>query len=207
MPTTQSRLTAPLPKEPSANQAAPLTRTIKPKTKAQERAEQKLLAERQAWDVEKIIAAQDAGAVETKSESEDPRWRNLLIAVDKHAAGSWALLDKALGPFCMGAPGAMNPKTGQYVTEIRMARNQVSQVELVLSGINTLLPYLKPIRGVYEFRIKCLGAKIREKNWLSLGKDGKAKVLSSIYPEASFDDLRGALMFIVENRPAAESEQ
>ncbi|MDB5840624.1 MAG: hypothetical protein JWQ23_2576 [Herminiimonas sp.] len=207
MPTTQSRLPAPLPKEPHTNQAAPLTRTIKPKTKAQERAEQKLLAERQAWDVEKIIAGQEAGVIETKATDEDPRWRSLLIAVDKHAAGSWALLDKALAPFCMGAPGAMNPKTGQYVTEIRMTRNQVAEVEQVLSGINTLMPYLKPIRGVYEFRIKCVGAKIREKNWLSLGKDGKAKVLSSLHPEASFDNLRDALMFIVENRPAAESAE
>jgi hypothetical protein len=224
MPSTQSRLTelpskeartpvavkapakqAAVPVQAAAAPAAPvaavaLTRTIKTKTKAQERADQKLLAERQAWDVEKVIAAQEPENGVIKPADEAPRWKTLLVAVDKHAAGSWALLDKALAPFCMGAPGAMNPKTGQYVTEIRMNRGQAAQVDQVEQGINTLLPFLKSLRGGYEFRIKCLGAKIREKNWLTLGKDGKTKVLSSIHPEASFDDLRSALVFISAHR-------
>lgn len=204
MPIPQSRLTESASKEIRASSsvnppAAPLTRTIKTKTKAQERAEQKLLAERQAWDVETVIATQMPAINAAKAADEAPRWKTLLVAVDKHAAGSWALLDKALAPFCMGAPGAMNPKTGQYVTEIRMNRDQPEQVDQVLLGINTLLPFLTSLKG-YEFRIKCLGAKIREKNWLTLSKSGKTKVLSSIHPEASFDDLRSALEFISVNR-------
>ncbi|MFC3107335.1 hypothetical protein ACFQAT_13805 [Undibacterium arcticum] len=207
MPTTQSRLATHAPQEPRLKQGAPLTKTAKPRTKAQERANKKLLEDRQAWDIEKIIVEQEAVASKRKVSDEGPRWDTLLVALDKHAAGSWALLDKALSPFCMGATGPMNPKTGQYVTEIRMVRNQVEQVEQVLEGIETVLPFLTPQRGSYEFRIKLQGAKIRDKNWLNLSKDGKAQVLSSVHPAVSFHDLRSALAFICENRPAAEKLQ
>jgi hypothetical protein len=204
MRNSQHRLTASAPHEPNQNKSAPLTRTVKPKTKAQERAEKKLLTDRQAWDIQNIDLEQSA-AQKKSADDGAHRWVGLLAALDKHAAGSWVLLDKALAPFCMGAPGPMNPKTGQYVTEIRMIRNQPDQVEKVLAGIHTLLPFLKIYRGGYEFRIKCLNAKIREKNWLSISKDGKAQVLSSVHPAASFDDVRSALIFILENRPAADS--
>lgn len=207
MRNTQYRLPASAPHEPNQNKATPLTRAVKPKTKAQERAEKKLLTDRQAWDVQNINPEQSTDTHPKKADDGALRWAGLLAALDKHAAGSWVLLDKALAPFCMGAPGPMNPKTGQYVTEIRMVRNQIEQVERVLAGIHTLLPFLKIYRGGYEFRIKCQGAKIREKNWLSLSKNGKAQVLSSVHSAASFDDLRSALIFILENRPAAASLQ
>jgi len=207
MPTTQSPLTTNATQEPPHKQGAPLTKIAKPRTKAQERANRKLSEERQGWDIEHIIIEHEAAASKRKVTADGPQWDTLLLALDKHATAFWAQLDKALAPFCMGATGTMNPKTGQYVTEIRMAHNQLEEVEQVLVGIETVLPFMKPQRGSYEFRIKFHGAKIRDKNWLNLGKDGKAQVLSSVHPEVSFHDLRSALVFICENRPAAEKLQ
>ena len=186
------------PKKPTA----PLTRSVTLKTKSQERAERALLAQRQAWNIEEIIAVQELGAPKHKVVGEEPQWANLLDALTKHSASSWIALDKALAPFCMGATGPMNPKTGQYLTEIRMVRDHDQQVERVTAGLDTLRSFLKIYRGAYEFRIKCLGASTRDKNWLSLAKDGKARVVSSVRPEALFDDLQAALEFILEHRPA-----
>jgi hypothetical protein len=190
MPTPESRLTAHAPAEPSHKQSAPLTRTVTSKTKAQERAERNLLKQRQAWNIEEIVAGQAADTLKPKAGDEEPQWTALLNALNRHSVSSWTALDKALAPFFMGASGPMNPRTGQYLTEIRMVRDHDQQVERVTAGIETLLPFLKLHRGAYEFRIKCQGASTRDKNWLSLSKDGKARVVSSVRPEASFDDLQ-----------------
>lgn len=154
-----------------------------------------------------LVAEQELQTPEQKSDDAEPQWDCMLNALTKHSISSWTTLDKALAPFCMGASGPMNPKTGQYLTEIRMARDHDQQVERVTTGIDTLLPFLKLHRGAYEFRIKCQGTSTRDRNWLSLSKDGKARVVSSVRPEAAFDNLRSALEFILEHRAAAGNSQ
>jgi hypothetical protein len=207
MPNTLTRRTSQPFEEPRLSPAAPLARTVKAKTAAQERAERKLLDERLSWDVSKMIAEQAAAPALNIEAPKTREWGTLLQALNKHAIGSWIQLDKALAPFCMGATGPMNPKTGQYLTELRITGSRSGQVERALDGIETLLPFLNPQRGTYEFPIKCHKAKKSDKNWLSLKKAGKALVLSSVHPASSFNDLRSALVFISEHRSAAELPQ
>jgi hypothetical protein len=71
MPTTQSRLATHAPLEPRLKQGAPLTKTAKPRTKAQQRANKRLLEDRQTWDIEKIIAEQEAVASKKKQVTKD----------------------------------------------------------------------------------------------------------------------------------------
>jgi methionine synthase II (cobalamin-independent) len=187
--------------------AGPLTRKIPGKTAAQERAEKKQLEARLAWDIDKAIAETLTASQAANEVLDAPDWAALLDARTKHSATAWTSLDKALAPFCMGASGPINPKTGQYLTEIRMTRNRPDEIDQVVAGIEVLRPVMKRAGGLYEFRIKFLGAKMREKNWLSLGKDGRAQVLSSLHPSVSFEDLRSALAYVSEHRPAAENIQ
>lgn len=202
MPNTESEpITCTTPKS-RTKESAPLTRPAAKKLSAQERAERNQLAQRQAWDIESILAEQKAEPLISKADEGEPQWADMLDALTKRSISSWIVLDKALTPFCMGATGPMNPKTGQYQTEIRMFRDQDQQVERVLTGIETLKPFLKIHRGAYEFRIKCKGASTRDRNWLSLNTDGKVRVVSSARPEVAFDGLRAALEFIFEHRPA-----
>ena len=202
MPNTASEPIVSVSSKQRPKQSAPLTRPATQKMSAQERAKRNLLAQRQAWNIEEIIAIQEADVPRPQVLEEGPQWANLLDAATKHSVSSWISLDKALAPFSLGVSGPMNPKTGQYLTEIRMLRDHDQQVERVSTGIETLRPFLKIYRGAYEFRIKCLGSSTRDKNWLSLTKDGKARVVSSVRPEVAFDELRAALEFILEHRPA-----
>lgn len=187
----------------AADSATPaLRRTIKAKTRAQEKQEQQQLAQRLAWDIEKVISEQPPKSTPA---DEAPDWAKLLQSPVKAVPGSWTALDKRLSAFCMGALGPVMPKTGQYVIDIRLTKDRADQVALALEGLQTLLPFIKPIRGEYELRIKFGKAKYREKNWMTVSKSGKVVIQSNMQPSVSFDDLASALAYISQHLPATDA--
>jgi hypothetical protein len=166
--------------------------------------EQSVLRQSETCGIEHIVAEYDAESGRKENIDKEHQWDVLLTPLNVRGFERWTDLNIALKQFCLGASGPRNPKTGQYVVEIRMVEGQaIHQVKQAIVGIETLRPFLKPYRGVYEFYIACREVNVRDKNWLKLEINGKAKIINSTRPEIVFDGLQDALSFIAENRTSS----
>jgi hypothetical protein len=203
METSMSSLLNNVADSQSKNKSPALTRRRDVRVKSEDRIKREQLAVRQSWAIDQVAIDEAVVTAQIKHQSDaegPPDWTKLLSSVGRDNLGAWVRLDKALAPYCMGATGPMNPKVLHYLTEIRLHRDRIDQVEKVIDGITTILPFMLPKTGQIEFRIKCSGTRKRDKNWLLLRRNGSADVMSTCFTSASFCDLRSALLFLTKER-------
>ncbi|MBC8741728.1 hypothetical protein F6X40_34780 [Paraburkholderia sp. UCT31] len=88
-------------------------------------------------------------------------------------------LGAALKPYGLSVPWppAYFDKSGQAVLEIKMARDDTTQINRILVGFETLKPFLFSDRDGYDFNLKTSQAKSRPKSFLRVHENGSASIV------------------------------